>query len=101
MSVGANSFAQSVSRNKTTQAQRVVAFPTQAAYAGNALLATLVKPYSGLHKFLIGLETIKKHRRGVLHTPLRSSPQCYRSCVGMLTIICVDTYGKGRVDIGF
>ncbi len=39
MSVGANSFAQSVSRNKTTQAQRVVAFPTQAAYAGNALLA--------------------------------------------------------------
>jgi len=34
----------------------------------------------------------KKHRRGVLHTPLRSSPQCYRSRVGMLTIICVDTY---------
>ncbi len=67
MSVGANSFAQFVSRNK----------------------------------FLIGLETIKKHRRGVLHTPLGSSPQCYRSCVGMLTIICVDTYGKGRVDIGF
>ncbi|MEI6145401.1 MAG: hypothetical protein WCP66_03165, partial [Methylococcales bacterium] len=28
----------------------------------------------------------------------RSSPQCYRSRVGMLTIICLDTYavGKGR-----
>jgi len=26
--------------------------------------------------------------------PLRSSPQCYRSCVGMLTIICVDTYAS-------
>ena len=29
---------------------------------------------------------------GVCNTPLRSSPQCYRSRVGMLTIICVDTY---------
>jgi len=29
---------------------------------------------------------------GVCNTPLRSSPQCYRSRVGILTIICVDTY---------
>ncbi len=29
---------------------------------------------------------------GVCNTPLRSSPQCYRSRAGMLTIICVDTY---------
>ena len=63
-----------------------------------------------LHKFLIGVETIKntvgansfaQHRKsnvislfykGVCNTPLRSSPQGYRSRVGMLTIICVDTY---------
>ena len=30
--------------------------------------------------------------KGVCNTPLRSSPQCYRSCVGMLTIIYIDTH---------
>ncbi len=29
-----------------------------------------------------------------MNSPLRSSPQCYRSRVEMLTIICVDTYGQ-------
>ena len=38
------------------------------------------------------METIKKPRRGVLHTPLGSLSKGYRSFVGMLTIICVDTY---------
>ena len=40
---------------------------------------TLVKSYSGLQ---------------VAAVPLRSSPQGYRSCVGMLTIICADTYAR-------
>ena len=31
-----------------------------------------------------------------MHTPLPSSPQCYRSREGMLTIICVDTYASRR-----
>jgi len=29
-----------------------------------------------------------------MNSPLRSSPQCYRSRVEMLTMICVDTYGQ-------
>jgi len=32
--------------------------------------------------------------KGVCNTPLGSSPQCYRSRVGMLTIICLDTYAQ-------
>ena len=85
---------------------------------------TLVKSYSGLqvkavpllrhrylHKFLIGVGTIKitvgaycirpfiespmlysLFYKGVCNTPLRSSPQSFRSRVGMLTIKCADTY---------
>ncbi len=65
----------------------------------------------GIYTSFLRRGHVKNHRRGVLHTPniespmlwslfykgvcntpLRSSPQCYRSRVGMLTIIWVDTY---------
>ena len=57
------------------------------------------KNYVALYS--VGANSFAQHRKsnvislfykGVCNTPLRSSPQCYRSRVGMLIIICVDTY---------
>ena len=63
------------------------------SYSGLQVKAVPLLRHRYLHKFLIGEETIKITVGAYCNTPLRSSPQCYRSRVGMLTIICVDTYG--------
>ena len=84
------------------------------SYSGLQVKAVPLLRHRYLHKFLIGVETIKitvgayairptskvqcyraYFIRAYAIRPLRSSPQCYLSRVGMLTIICVDTYALG------